>query len=307
MKKISKFLLCLPLIFSLNAKASDYICTIYSGDEQSTFYCIDSKNQIMFDQSVEPISEYGYQLSLEDQGVEFVSPEVFAAKATQSGLTALTKPEPKACYEEVYYRSGEFNKLPSNHAAINSLKELAKSLHSAGVCNLPVSSGLPDLGIKNSDDILEHFLCISNSESVFGTRNIGQGGRGPWGIHPMHNQKAGTRAFTDGKTVTLKKNGVCYPGKAVVRDASGKEIKDSKLYMANDVRLDNAKCAMTLYKQGDGKGIRGFKDWGTGSAWGSNRHCTKKMRTSMNFGKFLGELSCCSASCKSKYSNAKEI
>lgn len=305
---IKSILLSLLLITSLSAHASDYYCSIQSEESKSTFFCLDMERKVMFEQDVEPISELAYQVQLEDQGVRFVSPEEFMLKSVEAGAQVVKQEPPVACFEEIYYRVDEFNRLPTNHSAIASLKELAKSLHAAGVCNLPIARGLTSLDIKDSDDVLQHFLCISNSESVFGTRNIGQGGRGPWGIHPMHNQRAGTRAFVDGKTSTLRRNGACYPSKAVVRDKNGVEIKDSKRYMANDVRLDNAKCAMTLYKQSNGRGgIRGFSDWGTGKAWGSNRHCTKNMRTKLNFGKFLGELSCCSAACKNKFTSNKAI
>lgn len=270
----------------------------------SHFLCLDETEREIHSVKVESFFENSYRTTLEDDGVKFITPEDLSIRALSSSAKLIGMEPPVSCLEKIYYRSNEFNALPANHPVIENVKELARALHSAGVCELPVAKNISSLGIENSDDVLQQFLCISNSESVFGTRNIGMGGRGPWGIHPMHNQRAGTRAFVNSKTTTLKKNGACYPGQAVVRDANGVEIKESNRYLNAGVRQDNASCAMILYKQSNGRGgIKGFQDWGTTNAWGSNRHCTKNMRTNMEFTKHIGELACCSQACKNRVSS----
>jgi hypothetical protein len=157
-----------------------------------------------------------------------------------------------------------------------------------GVCQVkPEKENYQGIDIRTPDDLLEHFLCISNSESRFGQTNIGMGGRGPWGIHPMHNSARGK---------------ICYGLQSVVRSGS-REIKKNEAYKNPKVIRDNAACALRLYQM-NGPG-NGFKPWGTGSAWGSNRHCSKATRKKFQFGKYLGALSCCSEECKRKYGKAE--
>lgn len=274
-------------------------CAIDETGENTVFYCKDNLGNPIHREEMLPILSESAKAGLIDAGVEIVSFEEFVGRVTEEELLALPggpNEGMQACIYKSYYRTNEFNRLPENHEIARQLRTLAQALQEAGVCDLPVKSqNFNDINIQSSQDVLHHFLCISNSESVFGTRNIGQGGRGPWGIHPAHNQRAGTSAFLDGKTRTLQRDGVCYPSRAIVRDANGVEIKQSDRYREYPVILDNARCAMTLYRE------RGFRDWGTTSAWGSNRHCSKATRDRLQFFKHIGALGCCTDACRSRY------
>ncbi len=238
---------------------------------------------------------------LQAEGVELIEPMEFVKRVTPEQLDAFaTGPNMKLpkCFQQIYYRLDEFNALPSDHPTIVRLTRLAKALHEAGVCNLDVvKQNFNDINIRIPEDVLHQFLCIANSESVFGRDNIGIGGRGPFGIHPMHNQPKGTWA-TVGRTPTkLEKDGLCYPSQAVVRDQKGDEIEDNTAYYDSKVILDNAKCAVKLYQNNK----NGFKDWGTTKAWGSNRHCSGKTRNDLQFFKHLKELGCCTKICRDKF------
>lgn len=276
-------------------------CALDESGEMSVFYCKDNQGNPIHKEEMLPILVNDARHRLEEGGVEIVSLEEFAARVSPDELMALAQGPNRgvnACFQKIYYRVDQFNRLPENHEIADQLRTLAAALHEAGVCDLPVQrQNFNNINIQNSQDVLHHFLCISNSESVFGTRNIGMGGRGPWGIHPAHNQRAGTTAFLDGRTTTLRRNGVCYPSQAIVRDSNGREIKESNRYRNYDVIVDNAKCAMTLYRD------RGFRDWGTTSAWGSNRHCSKNTRDRLQFFKHIGPLGCCTAACRARFND----
>jgi hypothetical protein len=278
-------------------------CMLDESKENTFFYCKDPNSGTTHVQEIEPIYVSDMVRRLEESGGEIVSSEDFVARVTEKELLEMIAGPDKelnqqACVQKIYYRTNQFNDLPVNGEITNQLKTLARALHEAGVCDLPVKQqNFNSINIRSQQDVLHHFLCISNSESVFGTRNIGLGGRGPWGIHPMHNQKSGTRAFVDGRTVTLKRNGVCYPSQAIVRTPAGVEIKESNRYKNYDVILDNAKCAMTLYK------AKGFTDWGTKKAWGSNRHCSKTTRDRLQFFKHIGALGCCTDACRARFND----
>lgn len=270
------------------------------------FYCRDFATGNVFTELIEPLQVEAVTRALSEKGASLVSLNEFVIQMSTEELNRLglgpNEVNDLACVEKVYYRVEEFNQLPSTDPTVGRLKELARALQEAGVCNLPVArQTFNNINIQTSDDVLHQFLCISNSESVFGRDNIGMGGRGPWGIHPAHNQAAGTSAFLDGRTVTLKRNGLCYPGNAVVRNSSGTEIKESSRYKNYEVRLANAKCAMVLYQRSGSKGsMRGFRDWGTTSSWGSNRHCSSTSRDRLQFMKHIGLDGCCSQACKDR-------
>lgn len=289
--------------FIAEPKLQGAFCTIDESKENSFFYCKDPRTHTNHVQEIEPIYVNDMIRRLEDSGGEIVSSDEFVARVTEEELFQMIQgpnkvaDEGMACLHRAYYRTNQFNKLPVNSEITDQLKTLARALHEANVCELPVKrQDFNDINIRSQQDVLHHFLCISNSESVFGTRNIGLGGRGPWGIHPMHNQSKGTRAFVDGRTVTLKRNGVCYPGNAIVRTPAGVEIKESNRYKNYDVIVANAKCAMTLYK------AKGFIDWGMGTVWGSNRHCSKTTRDRLQFFKHIGALGCCTDACRARFS-----
>ncbi|MAF78020.1 MAG: hypothetical protein CME60_07645 [Halobacteriovoraceae bacterium] len=283
-----------------SAEAGESYCSIHQGEESSDFYCFDSVSKTAFKKEVNPLEEEYWKREFEDRGVAIISVEDYSQRIVVDGVEQILgagSAPGGSCLEKVYYRVDEFNALPTSHSTVQNVIALARALHQAGVCELDVKGqSFNGINISSPDDVLHQFLCISNSESVFGTRNIGMGGRGPWGIHPMHNQAAGTRAFTGGRTVTLDRNGVCYGlPRAIVRDSNGREIKESNRYRDPAVQLQNAQCAMILYRQ------NGFRDWGTSNAWGSNRHCSASTRNRLQFNKHLGpELGCCTQSCKSR-------
>ncbi len=302
MKKtiLNLLIFTISLSFSYASERNDY-CLIERNDNSSVFYCFLKENSRVVRQEVSPIDESTWKASLEDGGVLFFEDLEFSSQMAVDALQAITETmiscNETMGYENVYYRVDEFNRLPSSASAVQKVRELATALHRAGVCEVNVQSqNFNSINIQTPDDVLHHFLCISNSESVFGTRNIGMGGRGPWGIHPMHNQARGTRAFTGGKTVTLPRNGICYDlPRSVVRNSNGVERKVSSLYEDPEVQFQNAKCAIRLYQQ------KGFRDWGTGSSWGSNRHCSASTRNRLEFNKHLGaDLGCCTQRCKDR-------
>lgn len=267
-------------------KFKDYVCVVDNQSEASVFTCTNIKNNESFTQEVPPLVELEITRKMQASGVQVVSYESYFEKTlmgTMNDFLSAGDPLAGGCFERIGYETNEFNRLPENHETIARIRELASVLKEAGVCNMPVkSANYLGVDIRNADDVLAQFLCISNSESTFGRDNIGQGGRGPWGIHPMHNLS----------------NGVCYPSQAVVRDSSGKETKRNNDYLNRNVRLDNAKCALELYS------AKGFRDWGTTNKWGSNRHCSKRVRDRLNFKKYLGELACCTQACKARVTNS---
>ncbi len=309
--KVIISIVCTFLLLSSYAKTGrggDY-CVIQQKAATSDFYCYVKESDRVIGKSVSPLEEYMVRRKLEDKGVKFFDKDLefttqLATDAFKAIAGKIIECSESEKLEKVYYQVDQFNRLPASSEAVQSVKKLARALHKAGVCNVDVKQqSFNGINISSADDVLHQFLCISNSESVFGRDNIGMGGRGPWGIHPMHNQAKGTRAFTGGKTVTLKKNGICYDyPKAIVRDGNGVERKVSSLYRDPEVQYQNARCALILYNQ------NGFRDWGTGQSWGSNRHCSASTRNRLEFNKHLGaELGCCTQSCKDRLRNVKQL
>lgn len=307
---IALLLSCSLLAAETEQDFSNYTCTIDNTGELTQFKCLNrtkgddsawflQEGDQAFIKEVEPIIADDIKAELKERGVSFLDPLSFTALSFFDVVDSLNRQslgESNACFQKIAYTSKEFAALPDNHSTIKRLKKLADALKEAGICSASIKSDNTSHGIddQNHDDLLEHFLCISNSESTFGRDNIGMGGRGPWGIHPMHNQPKGTSAFTGGKTVTLKKNQLCYPSKAIVRDSNGREIKESKRYENYEVQVANATCALKLYKQS------GYAPWGKGHKWGSNRHCSRSDKNRFKFKKFLKEKACCSKSCIAK-------
>lgn len=285
-----------------------------SGDT-TVYYCRDEKNGTSHRFEFEPLEAPFFELETGEKGVEFIEAEEFIRRTALVDMDSAfngvmmapgTCGAPPEREFKSYYRVEEFKRLGSDHPVIEHLRELAKAMHDAGVCEVPVrKENYNSIDVRNRDDLLQQFLCISNSESVFGQRNIGMGGRGPWGIHPMHNQKKGTSAYVDGRTTRLKHDGLCYPSQAVVRDADGDEIKINSRYFEEDVMKDNAACALKLYQREGSLG--GFSAWGKGKSWGSNRHCSKKTRDRLNFTKYLGKLACCSKECIDNFEKSQSL
>ncbi len=287
--------------------ASPLYCFEDDTNELSVFYCRNDGDGTFAKYPVEPIFAARFSEHLKSKGVDIVTAEEFLQRSNgniwevfaEGAVAAAEKMGCPAIDEEYrsYYRHKEFNALSSDDPVIKHLEVLADALHEAGVCDLNVrKENFNSIDVRSKDDLLQHFLCISNSESLFGQNNIGMGGRGPWGIHPGHTQKKGTYSYINGSKQKLKEDGICYPSKAIARDESGAELKVNGLYFDEEVILDNAKCALTLYRVEGYLG--GFAPWGKGSSWGSNQHCSKTTRDRLKFTKFLGEKACCSSACK---------
>lgn len=293
--------------FSAHAEAPRRACTVEQRVlEYTTFACYDSQTQQLTRHQIDPLVENFVIHELEENDVEVLDSSEFfklsfvaQLQDVRSGLS-LGPNCPEGDYQRVYYRVDEFNRLSSNHSVVQNLRRLAEALHSAGLCEVqfrPTHYSAINVSITNHDELLHHFLCMSNSESVFGTRNIGQGGRGPWGIHPAHSQRAGTVAnWGGGRRETLRQDGLCRGMNAIARDANDNEIRRSDAYHDMDRIRGNARCALRLYQRTDSNG--GLAAWGTSSAWGSNRHCSTATRNRLQFMKHLGELGCCSDACK---------
>ena len=285
--------------YSQERKLSDYTCSFDKRAGGTILKCLDRKNRdssgwalqsedSSFTKKVHPLEAGDIKADLIDRGVEFIdsaSFEIVSFFKTVDEINAQELAKNRLCPQKVSYKKNEFNQLDDEHPTIVRLRSLAKALKMAGVCELPIRKTKTkiDIDINNNDDLLEHFLCISNDESVFGRDNIGIGGRGPWGINPLHNEKKGS---------------LCYQSQAVVRNKEGEEIKKSELYLNDEVRMDNAKCAFKLYLREDGNA--GFTAWGTTSKWGSNRHCSRSDKKGFQFRKYLKAEACCSKACKEK-------
>ncbi len=304
-----------PSSVDARAPGTRTYCFSDESGETTVYHCKDEKNGTSHRFEFEPLEAAFFELEVGEKGVEFIEAEEFIRRTTLGDMGSIlngmvgesgTCGAPPEREFKSYYKVDEFKRLGTDHPVIEHLRELAKAMHDSGVCEVPVrKENFNSIDVRNRDDLLQQFLCISNSESVFGQRNIGMGGRGPWGIHPMHNQKKGTYAYVDGGSTRLKHNGICYPSQAVVRDADGDEIKINSRYFEEDVMKDNAACALKLYQREGSLG--GFSAWGKGKSWGSNRHCSKKTRDRLNFTKYLGELACCSKECIDKIQKSDSI
>jgi hypothetical protein len=288
-------------VASAQAQGSALFCQVDISGEQFQFRCHDSTEGENYSAAVDPLLAGEFSAKLQDKGVEIVEAEEFLRRTLQNSVSSASQ-GPRVCeyclereYRS-YFRSQEFNALDANSPVIQHLRLLAEALHQAGVCQInPKIENYNDIGINSPDDVLQHFLCISNSESVFGQRNIGMGGRGPWGIHPMHNLKKGSSI--PGSSRRMDRDGLCYGTQAVVRDKNGAEIKQTQAYRTPEVIRDNAACALKIYQFNASQD--GFRAWGTSKSWGSNRHCSLTTKRKYKFKKILGKLACCTNACRS--------
>lgn len=306
MKTLTLLFVTLFTFIPLSLSADDYICTIDDTEaDKSTFYCYDKGTGGGHVESVDPFLEESLRRHLIENGVTFYNPTEFVghlAHPVQYMLNHHAGRAVNSCesvFSQVYYRLHEIDRFNVNHPTVARIRELADAMHEAGVCNVPVINGnYHNINIRNQDDVLQHFLCISNSESVFGRDNLGIGGRGPWGIHPMHNQRRGTRAHVDGRMTTLPRDGVCLGLQSTVRNSAGEEIRTNSRYRDPAVIRDNARCALILYQNNGG-----YRPWGTTSAWGSNRHCSSSNRQRINFERLIGSRACCTDACRRRNSH----
>lgn len=166
------------------------------------------------------------------------------------------------------YTVSEMQRLRTfDPGGLSRLRILAEVIHEAGICDVNVvRENYLGIDVVNSDDLLQQMLCIANNESTLGRDNGGIGGRGAWGINPMH------------------RTGICREFPLATRRS-----KDNRHYTSRAARLQNAKCAIKLYKDS------ALVPWGRTTAWGSNRHCSRSDRERMNFVRLLGErLATCS-------------
>jgi hypothetical protein len=299
------------VLFPAGAQAQDsaLFCLVDITGEQFQFRCHDANEKENYSAAVDPILAGDFSAKLQEKGVEIVEAEEFLRRTLRTNMAGLSV-GPKVCeyclereYRS-YFRSNEFNALDPNSPVIKHLRLLAEALHKGGVCEAdPKLENYNAIGINNSDDVLQHFLCIANSESVFGQRNIGAGGRGPWGIHPMHTLKKGSKI--PGSSKRMDKDGLCYGTQAIARDKNGLEIKESSAYRSPQVILDNAACALKIYQFNPSQD--GFRAWGTNQSWGSNRHCSAAIKRKYSFKKVLGQLACCSHACRSSLIKEKHL
>lgn len=190
---------------------------------------------------------------------------------------------------QVQYTVGEFNSLGSNSPHIARARAVANAMKQAGICRQAIKRDNTGLGLQitNHDQLLQHFLCVSNHESTFGrgVDNIGQGGRGPFGINPIHVRNSG---------------GICDDLTQAVQSDSGTRAQRGARYENATVRRQNAQCALRLYD------ANGYRDWGTSrTSWGTNRFCSARERGRYNFERNLGEAACCSQACKQRVARAQ--
>lgn len=278
---------------------SSVSCSVALSDWLSTITCLDEISGEQFSQKVEPIQVNDLVASLRENGAVFND-----NRYTQQLITnAVMRSDefgvfPKQCFDKVRFTVGEFNRLRSNDSNITRAKAIARALKAAGVCQQTIkrdNTGL-GLGISNSDQLLQHFLCISNGESTFGrgADNIGMGGRGPFGIHPTEHTGPGE---------------ICADINPIVRAEETSTAKRTRTkaqrgasYENAATRRDNATCALRLYES------RGYRDWGTKSTtWGTNHECNAQQRASFNFERNLGADACCSDACRTRVSRAQSI
>lgn len=147
----------------------------------------------------------------------------------------------------------DYNQGIYSEEAQTLAREASAAFKSQGICELPLNKTyVSELGISNHTDLLHHFLCLADKESLFNRTPDGVGGNGLIGINKVH----------------FKSNGLC-PG-----------------MNANLVKKDinkNIECAFRLYNRSGKQG--GLHAWGKpGSApWGSNRSCGKVRRDAYKF------------------------
>ena len=281
-------LILLHLVLFSQSIFSNKYCAI----DRHTFYCLDQVTGISQQFEIHPIEVEGQRRKLISGGVIMTNPSQLLALSSEGQLNSFMNPfEQLDCHpqeteeiQEVAYTPNEFNvTLAPTDGTLERINQLLDVMHEAGVCSLDVIQD-PHLEINNIDDVLEQFVCITNHESNFGRDNIGMGGRGPWGIHPDHDQSGGP----------------CTSLSPINRSSNGHEVKESSAYHNKTLQMDNFKCALILYSSPDSNN-NGFRSWGqrlSNAPWGSNRHCLTSDRDDFDFKRLLGTKMCCTEQCK---------
>lgn len=295
MKKLIFISLLLPItqIFAGLGEAPDsavssYVCTVDERTEMTKFLCLDKITGERFDQDVEPIEAMDAMATLRDNGVEFITSD----QPNYTVLLAQFFPgfDPtRACFQQIQFTIEEFNRLGQSSPHIRRAQAVATALKNAGVCSQTIRRDNTNLGLQitNHDQLLQHFLCVSNHESTFGrgTDNLGRGGRGPFGINPIHVRNSG---------------GICDDLTRAVLPDTGDRTERGARYENATVREQNARCALRLYN------ANGYRDWGTSTtSWGTNRHCSARLRARYNFERNLGAAACCSQTCRDRVARAQ--
>lgn len=274
-------------------------CSVTHSDWLSTVTCIDELTSEQFSQNVEPIQLNDLIASLRENGAVFNDDRYNRQLVTSAVLrTNEFGVFPQQCFDQIRFTAQQFNRLGTRDSNILRAKSIARALKAADVCRRPIKSDNTrlGLGISNNDQLLQHFLCISNGESTFGrgADNIGMGGRGPFGIHPtLHTGSGGICANINPIVATEETRTARTNRTKAQRGAS---------YENAAVRRDNAECALRLYER------NGYRDWGTKSTnWGTNHECNSSQRASFNFEKNLGVDACCSDACRARVNRAQSI
>lgn len=282
-----------------NEGLNDVSCSVAQSDWLSTVTCIDDLTGEQFSQKVEPIQLNDLVSSLQENGAVFdddrYNKQLFTNAVIRTDKFGVF---PTQCFDRVRFTAREFNRLRPNDSNIIRAKAIARALKTAGVCQSPIKSDNTrlGLGVSNNDQLLQHFLCISNGESTFGrgADNIGMGGRGPFGIHPTLHTGPGDICADINPIVDAEET------RSALRNRT--KAQRGASYENATVRRDNAACALRLYER------NGYRDWGTQSTnWGTNHECNARQRASFNFEKNLGADACCSDACRERVRRSQSI
>ena len=267
-------------------------CSVTHSDWLSTITCIDPLTSEQYSHKVEPIQLRELVARLRENGAVFdeqkYNDQLFTNAVLRSDEFGNFR---QMCFEEIGFEASAFNRLTSSSSDLSRVRAIATALKQAGVCSQEIkrdTTGL-NIGVSNNDQLLQHFLCISNGESVFGrgADNIGMGGRGPFGIHPQHAERG--KICSDIKAIITSEE----PRAGRRNLSSAERLRIGRLYEPANIRRDNAKCALRLYEQSN------YRDWGRSSTtWGTNHECSATQRARFNFERQLGEAACCSEACK---------
>lgn len=179
---INRFLLIATVMAGFAAgnsrAASPLYCFEDDTKELSVFYCRNDGDGTYAKYPVEPLFAASFSEHLKSRSVDIVTAEEFMMRSNgniwevfaEGAVAASDKMGCPAIDEEYrsYFRYKEFNALSSNDPVIQHLEVLVDALHEAGVCDVSVrKENFNSIDVRSKDDLLQHFLCISNSESFW--------------------------------------------------------------------------------------------------------------------------------------------